>query len=212
MTTLLYFNINKMLDSEIEKYLEILPEFMKEDVRRYKYAADQKSRLIARLMLQLSMKNTNGIALIHNWKRDNNNKPFIEGWNPFSIAHSADLVLFAYGDTPMGIDIEKKIELNYEEMLQYFHPKEQEYIIRSKNSKEAFYEIWVKKEAVLKAIGTGIVNGLKEFDCLAESINYEGNSWYFHPLQLDTEYTSYLCTLCKENRFVLTEFTLDHYN
>lgn len=48
---ILYCNIDKMIYKDIENYLRILPQLMRSEVTRFKYTKDQKSRLIARLML-----------------------------------------------------------------------------------------------------------------------------------------------------------------
>lgn len=206
MTNLFYCNINSIRDDEIGSYLRLLPSYLHEEVTRCIFAPDQKSKLIARLMLQKSMEHTGNTDLIHRLKKDGNNKPFVEGWHSFNISHSGDLVVLAYGKDTLGVDIEKRLALNYEEMMEFFHPREKEYILSSEDIRFSFYEIWVKKEAVLKAIGTGIVNGLKEFDCIHPCIHYQGRAWYFHPIRIHEEYTSYLCCPSKDDPITVSEY------
>ncbi|HET8963075.1 MAG TPA: 4'-phosphopantetheinyl transferase superfamily protein [Chitinophagales bacterium] len=204
--TILYCNINKILDDKIIEYLKILPEFMRVDVNRYINISDQKSRLLARLMLQKSMENTEKINLVNGWERDQNNKPFIVGWHSFNISHSVEMVVFAYGSNNIGIDIEKKVKLDFKEIMRNFHPEEQEYINNSEHIQKTFYDIWVKKEAMLKAIGIGIINGLKEFSCINESVSYKGNDWHFHSFSIHSDYISYVCSLNKGDEIIVTEF------
>jgi 4'-phosphopantetheinyl transferase len=199
-------NINKILDDKIATYLQILPEFMRADVSRYKNTSDQKSRLISRLMLKKSLEYTENIDLINQWKRDQYNKPFIEGWNSFNISHSGEMVVFAYGNKHMGIDIEKRATLNYKEMVEYFHLEERKYINNAEDSQKTFYDIWVKKAAMLKAKRIGIINGLKEFSCINESVRYQENSWYFHLFSIHPDYTTYVCSLNKDDEIIVTEF------
>lgn len=199
-------NIHKIPNDKIVKYLQILPKFMSLDINRYINISDQKSRLLSRLMLQKSLKNTENHNLINRWRRDKNNKPFIDGWNSFNISHSGELAVFAYGRNNIGIDIEKKIKLDFKGVLENFHPEEQEYINNSEDIPKTFYDIWVKKEAVLKAMGIGIINGLKEFSCINESVCYRGNDWYFHSFLIHPDYTSYACSLNKDDKVIVIEF------
>jgi 4'-phosphopantetheinyl transferase len=210
MTELFHFDINLMADAEIALYLQMLPQSMKEEILRYKSLSDQKSRLISRLMLRLCLGQSGHMDLLDKVKRNKNNKPYIDSWKSFSISHAGDLVVFCIADNGIGIgvDIERKTELNYPEIVQYFHFEEQQYILSSKNIQETFYEIWAKKEAFLKAIGTGIVNGLNELSCIHPKIYYEGITWHFHELEIHPGYASYLCSSLERNDIVKSEFSL----
>jgi 4'-phosphopantetheinyl transferase len=198
MITMLYGNIQEIRDEDINLYVQLLPEKMQRDVLRYKYPTDQKARVLARLMLLKSMKDTGRANLFDRWERDSNNKPFIEGWDAFSISHSGELVVLCHAPTPIGVDIEKKLPINYIEMLEHFHPEEQEFIIRSTNGQQSFYTVWTRKEAFLKAVGLGITNGLRAFNCVHESITYQGKEWYFYELPFHPAYSCYLCCPYKE--------------
>ena len=114
--------------------------------------------------------------------------------------------IFGHDKDVIGIDIEKENKLDYQEMIEIFHPEEQKYIMEPGNIQEKFYEVWVKKEAFLKAIGIGIIEGLKDFNCVEDVIVYEGKSWYLHQLKIHSGYTSYLCSLCKEIKLTIMEF------
>lgn len=199
MLKILYSNIHEVPDKEIGSYLQRLPAAMRSDVTRYVCLDDQKSSLVARLLLYHSLSEEGKLHLLAGWQRDLANKPFIEGWHPFNISHAGDLVIFSCGDTISGIDIEKVVPLNYKELSTYFHPQEQDYILGSADIQQSFFEIWVKKEALLKAIGTGIVNGLTHFNCVHNQVMHEGACWYLHPLNIHPDYTGYLC--CLEKKF-----------
>jgi 4'-phosphopantetheinyl transferase len=209
MTSVFYYNISGMKDYEMGLYINIVPVFMRADIMRYKYAADRKARLIARLMLYHCMAKDGATSLIYDWGKDNNNKPFIAKWKPFNISHSGEMVMFSYANNVTGIDIEEKCDVKYEEMIEYFHPAEQEFIRKQGDIQENFYKVWVRKEALLKAIGTGITNGLKQFNCLRENVSYAGKHWYFHPLPVHPWYTSYLCSPEKEEKIIIKKFLVE---
>ena len=90
----------------------------------------------------------------------------------YSVSHSADFVILAASDRPIGADIEQIRPLNLGVAKRFFAPREQSYVFgrapkpsdfdlpKSEQSAELlsrFYEIWTKKEAFFKQRGTGIV-------------------------------------------------------
>lgn len=209
MIVVKYCDIDIIDDGSIAHYLNFLPPFMSTEILRYRYAADQKARLLARLMLRESITDTVAIDCLKDWKRDVNNKPVIDNWHAFNITHASNLVVFAYttGES-MGIDIEKRKDLEYKEIMENFHTEEQQFIESSADSISCFYEIWVKKEALVKAAGIGIVNGLNDFSCVENIVNYRRQSWFLKEVQIHPEYICYLCSLNLRERIIIQEFKI----
>ncbi|MBO4667461.1 MAG: 4'-phosphopantetheinyl transferase superfamily protein [Bacilli bacterium] len=86
-------------------------------------------------------------------------KPFING-SPlyFNVSHSSLLLAIAISTKDVGIDIEKVKERKHIDKIvnkAFLEPEKNVY----HNNKDInyFYEIWTKKEAFVKLIGTGIV-------------------------------------------------------
>jgi 4'-phosphopantetheinyl transferase len=204
-----YCDINIIDDNCIPHYLCLLPAFMGVEIMRYKYAADQKARLLSRLMLRESIKETLAGDCLNNWRRDVNNKPLIDNWNAFNIAHAANLVILAYttGET-VGIDIEKRKKLEYTDIMENFHTGEQQHITSAADPISCFYKIWTKKEALLKAAGTGIVNGLSDFSCVEDIVNYRSRNWYLKEVRLHADYICYLCSLNISEQIIVQEFRI----
>ncbi len=90
----------------------------------------------------------------------------------YSVSHSADFVILAASDRPIGADVEQIRPLNLGVAKRFFASREQSYVFggapkpadfdmpKSEQSAELlgrFYEIWTKKEAFFKQRGTGIV-------------------------------------------------------
>ena len=199
-------------ENKITEYSKVLPEFMRKEIAENKKTSDQKLKLLSRLMLKKSLKDTGSSNLIDKWERDPNNKPFIPGWNSFNISHSGEIVAFAYKNGNIGIDLEKRDKINYEEMLEYLHPEEQKFISVSEQMQQTFFEIWVKKEAILKALGVGLMDGLAEFSCINQSVFHEGNEWHFHPIWVHSDYVCYICSLDKGEKMNVIPFnpSIDH--
>ncbi len=79
----------------------------------------------------------------------------------FSISHSCGLASFAFSTQgPVGIDIEKIRVLEDCDALvqQFFSHSERDELghLRACEQLRAFYAVWTRKEAYLKALGTGL--------------------------------------------------------
>jgi 4'-phosphopantetheinyl transferase len=209
MIVVKYCDIDIIDDGCISHYLNLLPAFMSKEILRFRYAADQKARLLSRLMLRESIADTEAVDCLKDWKRDVNNKPVIDNWNAFNITHASNLVVFAYTtEESIGIDIEKRNDLEYNEIMENFHIEEQRFIESAADPISCFYEIWVKKEALLKAAGIGIVNGLNDFSCVENIVNYRTQDWCLKEVQIHPEYTCYLCSLNVRERIIIQEFKI----
>ena len=89
-------------------------------------------------------------------------KPSVDGVE-FSLSHTGSVVLIGLGDLPLGVDVEKiPEERTVEQVGSSFHPREAEELLGlpAEDRPEAFARVWVRKEALLKAIGTGLSRGI----------------------------------------------------
>ncbi len=88
----------------------------------------------------------------------------------FNISKSTSFVAFAFGPHPVGVDIETLQDSKPFTPIadQHFHEKEQA-ILAEEPSSRSFFAIWTKKEALLKANGSGINDNLKNLDTTSES-------------------------------------------
>jgi phosphopantetheine--protein transferase-like protein len=125
-----------------------------------------------------------------------NNKPSIPG-NPlyFNITHTKEAFAFAVSnDFNVGIDLER-INQNTDilpVMESFFSKKEREYILMPKTDPEIrnrFFQLWTRKEALLKAFGTGIIDNLAQVE-VSENGNLL-NRKLFDKLNFDTEITTH---------------------
>ena len=93
-------------------------------------------------------------------------KPYIDREGVyFNISHSKGRVVCAVSDTPVGIDIEKLTEKNDIDIKnfakRYFVENEILALEREDYSAVAFYEIWTKKEAYSKMLGSALSKNFK---------------------------------------------------
>ena len=94
-------------------------------------------------------------------------KPFISGARAFSISHTQGfscILISNLEDVSVGVDFEplNRAHNNWDRIAKkFFHHKEQVYC----KSPEGFIQIWTRKEAILKALGVGLLDEMNQMDC-----------------------------------------------
>jgi len=124
----------------------------------------------------------------------------------FNLTHSEDRAVFAL--TPLrniGIDIELVHPFtDYEKLAAtYFSREEVAYLgsLDGTSKLNAFYKLWTRKEAFLKAIGKGLSFPLNDFSMLGNtSVEFQkvklswrsalAGYWYYIDLQIEDGYSS----------------------
>lgn len=203
-----------MDDYDDQKYYEYLSHDEKERANRLKIEIKRKQFIVSRSVLKLLMasclsKNHDEI-IIYYGKHD---KPFIKDRInneaiEFNISHSENRILIALTlDNSVGVDIEKvNKKVDHESLSKrFFSQQEYEYLNNPKlnNKIDAFYNIWSRKEAFIKAIGEGIAFGLDTFSVssnteLTNEINFDSKKtnekWSCFELMHVDEYKTALST------------------
>jgi 4'-phosphopantetheinyl transferase len=97
----------------------------------------------------------------------------------FNLAHSGDLAMYAFArDRRLGIDVERLREVPEAQIIarNHFTPAESRQLRPPGAGLQAsFFRLWTRKEAVIKAVGTGVSTPLDEFD--VSSAAPIGTSW-----------------------------------
>ena len=78
----------------------------------------------------------------------------------FSISHCKQAIAVAVSNSPVGIDIETLRHPSESLIEKTMNEQEQEQIAAADSMDEMFTALWTRKEAVLKYLGTGIVDDL----------------------------------------------------
>lgn len=106
--------------------------------------------------------------------QDTNGKPCILGREDFhfNLSHSGRWVVIAYGDSPVGVDVQEiRMDTKTESIArQFFTTEEQEYVFQSAKNccTERFFQIWTAKESYLKYTGTGLRRPLNSFSAVPD--------------------------------------------
>jgi 4'-phosphopantetheinyl transferase len=87
----------------------------------------------------------------------------------FNLSHCEERAVLAISDAAeVGIDLERERPIEHVDLAKrYFHPNEVAAITASRDEAEqrrAFFLVWTLKEAVVKALGTGLSTPLDSFE------------------------------------------------
>ncbi len=128
-----------------------------------------------------------------------NGKPYTNNNVHFSISHSKNYWICAVSKTNIGIDIQKKVNLNYLKISErFFSSNERQYVM--KHGEDAFFQIWTRKEALAKYTGDGFfrtkIDTVSSTNDLLQTIRYNGHDCNIESVLIDSDYE---CSICSRN-------------
>jgi 4'-phosphopantetheinyl transferase len=133
------------------------------------------------------------------FSRTPNGKPFLENsLLEFNVSHSRDRLLIAMTQgRAVGVDIEfRRDGLSLHAIAKrWFSPEENAFFTAAEHPQRAFFEIWSKKEAYVKALGTGVYKALNTFSVPSGGESLMPGSggeprWFFKILEIDPGYAA----------------------
>ena len=163
-----------------------------EEVRvalRHRFAKDRREFVITRALLRQILAHYAGRATADLcFDSNSSGKPVLSGTQSlhFSVSHSRDLALLAIAHSQVGIDVEyvQSIVLRQTEIEQYLARPEQSRLqaLPAQVRTVALYRCWTQKEAVLKALGVGLLYSPRDVNVLAEGgkshiVSALGRNW-----------------------------------
>jgi 4'-phosphopantetheinyl transferase len=113
----------------------------------------------------------------------------------FNVSHSGEWVVLAFGrGRQLGVDVEKiQCEMDVLSIAsRYFTPDEAESIGAADDVHALFFHYWARKEAYVKALGSGLFRELSSFSVPQE--DGEKNGWFFQRLEAGSKYAAAVVT------------------
>lgn len=107
----------------------------------------------------------------------------------FSISHCRGAVLLAFGQRPLGADIEYVKKANIKVAERFFTREEYDRIAEGEGEEQndVFCRIWTGKEAVVKAAGGGLSLPLDRFSVLEKNVDLLGKRYELHQRRLEAK-------------------------
>ena len=159
MKVVVFDRMEECTEAEVQRMLPLVSEQRREQALKYKHTFGQFCCLKAGLMLK------EGLEVMGYGLRDfcynEHGKPYIENGPYFSISHCKEGIAVAIDDKPIGIDIEAIRHANEELIERTMNEEEKSKVERQKSKEERdreFTRLWTQKEAIVKAVGTGIMS------------------------------------------------------
>ena len=172
-----FVDINEHKD-RLPHYLSVLNDVEKERASKYRFEKDKNCSIIARGVLRTLLgnyleKNPKEIK----FKLGEFGKPSLneESNIEFNISHSGNVIVLAFVlNDKIGVDVEhtkRTIEVN--SIAKQFFSKEEVtalFSLEESYQKQAFYNCWTRKEAFIKALGSGLSFPLNQFVVSLDSV------------------------------------------
>lgn len=188
MTQIRCFDISQLQPGDYEKLYALASAERKSRADRYLKREDSVRCVVADALLRL----VPGFVL-EDLTKTSEGKPYLKNREKlhFNISHSGRWVVVAWGDSPLGIDVEQlQMDAGKEAIARrYFRSDEQAYVfsVAGEDRAKRFFRIWTMKESYLKYLGTGMGYPLNSFSALGDRLG----------VTLSSEFLTDACmTLC----------------
>lgn len=178
--------------------LDMLSPHERDKAARLQREADRQSSIVARGALRVLLSGYTGIPASEiQFDYSENGKPHVaDAEVEFNVSHSGEWVVLAFGrDRSIGVDIEQiKRAMDVNAIAaRYFSPQEMEWVEKSGDPHTAFFQLWARKEAYVKACGSTLFTELKRVSVPKED-GVEKDGWFFHYLEAGSKYAASVVT------------------
>ncbi|WP_118976383.1 4'-phosphopantetheinyl transferase family protein [Taibaiella koreensis] len=189
-------NIHLLSEQAIFFLYSILAEEEKRRIEKLYRWHDRQASLLGKFLLyQLLGGQENDKEILSRLTYSQYGKPLLEGTGiSFNISHSGDYVVCAVSEQQeIGLDIEKVENVQLDDFTGTLSEDEFSHIIKSPQKNLTFFKTWTKKEAILKARGSGIVSDMSGFKQIDEGVvTFRQESFFVTEIDIDPQYC---CTL-----------------
>ncbi|OGT59031.1 MAG: hypothetical protein A3F43_06710 [Gammaproteobacteria bacterium RIFCSPHIGHO2_12_FULL_42_10] len=134
----------------------------------------------------------------------------------FNLAHSDDIAIFSISTLAVGVDIEKIIKRDPLAIAKRYFSTQECATLAALTAQErhvAFYRIWSRKEAILKAMGVGLLTipleqVIVSANDMIETITLNNQRWSLRSLDIHADYASALASHPSVDKIVRRVFSL----
>lgn len=168
----------------------------------YRFVKDMREFVVTHAVLrQLLSRYTGEAPADLRFASNSGGKPVLEGMQSphFSVSHCSDVALVAVARFRVGIDIEHIRPGNFWQKVvgECLSPREAAYLeaLPARSRTEALYRVWTRKEALLKAVGTGLLYPPRQVNVLPENkepsiVTLLGRDWFVRQIPAPARYAA----------------------
>ena len=161
-------NIRQLNSIATHQLLSLLDASEMERMQRFVHAEDAQRYMAGRGLLKVLLAKYSTIAPhLIKLSISSNGKPYLQDNSlqlQFNLSHTSDIVLLVFGlHEAVGVDVEavKNDPMHLDIAKSYFSRAEQKQLLEEYKP-DYFFRCWTRREALLKANGSGLVDGLEE--------------------------------------------------
>lgn len=158
--------------AEVKSAFELLSVEERNRAERFKIERPRTEFVLTRATLRLLLGHYLGMdAKVVRFRYENRGKPFLEDRDDlyFNVSHTDGLSLLGFARSRnIGVDVERvKPDTEAEKLAERFFSERERQDLRQLQDDElraAFFRVWTRKEAYIKATGDGLSLPLDQFD------------------------------------------------
>ncbi|MEO8110614.1 MAG: 4'-phosphopantetheinyl transferase superfamily protein [Ginsengibacter sp.] len=191
-------------------FLSKVPPMYQEEIAKFRKWEDRQHRVLGKMLLikGLEMLKLSTYSL-DQLQFTNLKRPYFNESIDFNISHSGKYVVCAISTrAKIGVDVEEIKDIAITDFTNEFSAEEMKSILSSDDSLHSFYSLWTKKEAFLKAIGTGLHVPLNMVHVTNNKIRWEEKEWFLTQLNLAKNYCAHVCADVFESAVQIREISL----
>ena len=173
-----------------EEHAELLPRWRRRRLERLRYAPAREASLGAGLLWRYVMER-------HHIQPEEPIR-FLQAGKPvfaqrddlhFSLSHSGPYAMCAISDGQVGVDVQQ-VKPIHMSVARRFHFRERDWLAEQPREEQnhAFFRIWTRKEAWVKAVSQDQLLGLDQ-----EDVIHGLDGWQFGVYDLEDEYMAAVC-------------------
>lgn len=206
-------DLSQISEQLVSHWLTELSEDKKEAIQRLLNNNDRLASLIATRLLKTCVESVG----VKNFQLNevlypDNGKPAWKSNNrflDFNISHSNKIIGVAVSTTiKVGLDIEKirpLKSLNFKMVLSA------EELSEIEETPDQFFNLWSKKEAVVKAADTVGIGRMRDVVLQDSQAALDKQIWFLKKIDLDSKYSTYLATSKKIDEVVIKKVLLSDF-